>query len=38
MPGRSRDRGLGEHGGGPPARVRTKDAISGLAGHGGYRQ
>jgi hypothetical protein len=30
--------GIGEHGGGPPARVPTKDAISGMPGRGGYRQ
>jgi len=38
MPGRSHDRGIGEHGGGPPARVPAKDVISGVAGRGGYRQ
>jgi hypothetical protein len=30
--------GSGEHGGGPPARVPTKDVISGMAARGGYRQ
>jgi hypothetical protein len=38
LPVCSHDRGIGEHGGGPPAQVPTKDVISGMAGRGGYRQ
>ena len=30
--------GQAGHGGGPPAQVPTKDVISGMAEHGGYRQ